>query len=97
MGTFNKVTFWQNIQSPRAINVDAGYIDATGAVAHSTVNLSNVVGVIHDREAAMTCTVNEWQANSPFNASGGYTNMFWHFTERYLNDFTENAVVLLLD
>lgn len=97
VGTFNKVTFWQNIQSPRAINVNAGYIDATGAVAHSTVNLANVVGVIHDREAAMVCTVNEWQANSPFNASGGYTNMFWHFTERYLNDFTENAVVLLLD
>lgn len=97
VGTFNKVTFWQNIQSPRTINVDAGYIDTTGAVAHSTVNLANVVGVIHDREAAMTCTVNEWQANSPFNARGGYTNMFWHFTERYLNDFTENAVVLLLD
>lgn len=97
VGTFNKITFWQNIQSPRAINVDAGYIDATGAVAHSVVNLANVVGVIHDREAAMTCTVNEWQANSPFNARGGYTNMFWHFTERYLNDFTENAVVLLLD
>lgn len=97
VGTFNKVTFWQNIQSPRAINVDAGYIDATGEVAHSAVELANVVGVIHDREAAMTCTVNEWQANSPFNASGGYTNMFWHFTQRYLNDFTENAVVLLLD
>lgn len=97
VGTFNKVTFWQNIQTPRTINVDAGYIDATGAVAHSAVNLTNVVGVIHDREAAMTCTVNEWQANSPFNAKGGYTNMFWHFTERYLNDFTENAVVLLLD
>lgn len=97
VGTFNKVTFWQNITDPRAINVDAGYIDATGAVAHSAVDLDNVVGVIHDREAAMTCTVNEWQANSPFNARGGYTNMFWHFTERYLNDFTENAVVLLLD
>ena len=97
VGTYNKVTFWQNIQDPRAINVDAGYIDATGAVAHSVVDLENVVGVIHDRESAMTCTVNEWQANSPFNASGGYTNMFWHFTERYLNDFTENAVVLLLD
>ena len=97
VGTFNKVTFWQNITDPRAINVDAGYIDATGAVAHSAVDLENVVGVIHDREAAMTCTVNEWQANSPFNARGGYTNMFWHFTERFLNDFTENAVVLLLD
>lgn len=97
VGTFNKVVFWQDINTPRAINVNAGYIDATGAVASSAVNLENVVGVIHDREAAMTCTVNEWQANSPFNARGGYTNMFWHFTERFLNDFTENAVVLLLD
>lgn len=97
VGTFNKVTFWQDIQTPRSINVDAGYITAAGAVAHSAVHLSQVVGVIHDREAAMTCTVNEWQANSPFNARGGYTNMFWHFTTRYLNDFTENAVVLLLD
>ena len=97
VGTYNKVTFWQDIQTPRSINVDAGFIDATGAVTHSPVQLSQVVGVIHDREAAMTCTVNEWQANSPFNARGGYTNMFWHFTERYLNDFTENAVVLLLD
>ena len=97
VGTYNKVTFWQDIKTPRSINVDAGYITAAGAVAHSAVQLSQVVGVIHDREAAMTCTVNEWQANSPFNARGGYTNMFWHFTERYLNDFTENAVVLLLD
>lgn len=96
-GTFNKVTFWQDIKNPRAINVNAGYITAAGAVANSAVQLSQVVGVIHDREAAMTCTVNEWQANSPFNARGGYTNMFWHFTERFLNDFTENAVVLLLD
>lgn len=97
VGTYNKVTFWQDILTPRSINVDAGYITAAGAVSHSAVQLSQVVGVIHDREAAMTCTVNEWQANSPFNARGGYTNMFWHFTERYLNDFTENAVVLLLD
>ena len=50
-----------------------------------------------DDEAAMTCPVNEWSANSPFNARGGYTNMFWHMTYRYLNDFTENCIVLLLD
>ena len=97
VGTFNKVTFWQSIKTPGSIQVQAGYIDATGAIASSAVNLANVVGAVHDREAAMTCTVNEWQANSPFNARGGYSNMFWHFTVRYMNDFTENAVVLLLD
>ena len=33
----------------------------------------------------------------PFNARGGYTNFFWHFTDRYNLDLTENAVVLVLD
>ena len=27
----------------------------------------------------------------------GYSNIFWHFTDRYWNDFTENGIVLLLD
>lgn len=97
MSTYSKVTFWQNINSPTSIKVNAGYINASGAVANSSVTLDNVFGIIFDDEAAMTCPVNQWQANSPFNARGGYTNMFWHYTIRYLNDFTENAVVLVLD
>lgn len=94
---YTKVTFWQDIKNPMAINADCGYIDNTGAVQHSVENLTNVFGVLFDDESAMMNTINEWQANSPFNARGGYTNMYWHFTTRYLNDFTENVVILLLD
>lgn len=94
---FSKVTFWQNIETPHEINVTAGYINNAGTVASSAVNLDNVFGVMFDTECAMITTVNEWQANSPFNARGGYSNMFWHWTNRYCNDFTENCVVLLLD
>ncbi len=94
---YTKVTFWQNIKNPMAINADCGYIDNTGAVQHSVENLTNVLGVLFDDESAMMNTINEWQANTPFNARGGYTNMYWHFTTRYLNDFTENVVILLLD
>lgn len=94
---YTKVTFWEDIKNPLKVNADCGYIDNTGAVAHSTVNLTKVFGVLFDEEAAMINTINQWQANSPFNARGGYTNMFWHFTTRYLNDNTENCVVLLLD
>lgn len=97
MSTYSKVTFWQDIATPHKISIDAGYITAAGAVAHHSVVQDNIFGVIFDEEAAMVCPVNQWQANSPFNAKGGYTNMFWHFTERYLNDFTENAIVLVLD
>lgn len=94
---YTKVTFWQDIKNPMAINADCGYIDNTGAVQHSVENLTNVLGVLFDDESAMMNTINEWQANTPFNARGGYTNMYWHFTTRYLNDFTENVVILLLD
>lgn len=95
--TFSKVTFWQDIADPFKIMTDCGYITAAGVVDHDEVTLNNVFGVMFDDEAAMTCPVNEWSANSPFNARGGYTNMFWHMTYRYLNDFTENCIVLLLD
>ena len=54
-------------------------------------------GVLFDEEAAGYTMINEWANPAPFNARGGYTNMFWHRTVRYYNDFSENAVVLLLD
>jgi hypothetical protein len=41
--------------------------------------------------------VNEWSSPAPFNSRGGYTNFYFHRTVRYFNDYSENAVVLLLD
>lgn len=93
-----EVSFWQSISTPMGINVKASvFKKADGSIETKTVNNSNVLGVIFDEEAAGYNTVNEWSATTPFNAKGGYTNMFWHFTDRYWNDFTENCVVLTLD
>lgn len=97
VNNFSKVTFWQDIATPRSISVDAGYITNAGAVTHGTVALDNIFGIMFDTEAAMMTTINQWQANSPFNARGGYTNVYWHMTNRYLNDNSENSVLLLLD
>lgn len=92
------VNFWQAIQAPMSINLTAGYVTAAGAAASHAVTLSGIVyGVLFDEEAAGYTTVNQWAQAAPFNARGGYTNMFWHETARYYNDFSENAVVLLLD
>lgn len=92
------VTFWQSINDPMSINITAGYVTAAGAAASGAANLSKIVmGVLMDEEAAGYTMVNEWSSPAPFNARGGYTNMFWHRTVRYYNDFSENAVVLLLD
>lgn len=96
---YERVNFWQAIDSPMSINAKPGYNNNDGSVHANpaAVTLDNVLGVIFDEEAAGYTVINQWQANSPFNARGGYTNMFWHFTDRYWNDFTENAVVLVLD
>lgn len=99
MADHEKVGFWQNIDSPDGINVKASYIDATGNVVYDTEGTatSNIFGVLFDEEAVGITTYGEWSAPSPFNARGGYSNIFWHFNDRYYNDFTENGVVFLLD
>lgn len=93
------VNFWQSIDSPDTINITPTYMTNTGGLttAEEAVNQSDVFGVIFDRDAAGYTLVNQWSSPTPFNARGGYTNIFWHETARYWNDFTENGVVLLLD
>ena len=99
MADHEKVGFWQNIDSPDSINVKTSYMDATGSVVSDTEGTatSNIFGVLFDEEAVGITTYGEWSAPSPFNARGGYSNIFWHFNDRYYNDFTENGVVFLLD
>lgn len=91
------VDFWQAVDTPQGIDVTAGYTNSTGAATSKAVTLSNVFGVIFDEEACGYTMINEWSAPTPFNARGGYSNIFYHFTDRYWNDFTENAIVMILD
>lgn len=96
---FEAVSYWQSIDTPMGISIKPSYIDNTGAVVTSAENVvqSNILGVLFDEEAVGITTVNMWSAPAPFNARGGYTNTFWHYTDRYFNDLTENGVVFLLD
>ena len=99
IGNYEAVNFWQAIGNPDKINVKATRLnpaDGTLTTAAEAVSTGNIFGVLFDREAAGFSVFNQWSASSPFNAKGGYSNMFWHFTERYWNDFTENAVIFLL-
>lgn len=94
---YEGVTFWQAISEPKKINVNCSYMDNTGAIVEGSFESDKVLGVILDREAAGYTVANEWAQPTPFNARGGYYNQYWHFTDRYWNDFSENAVVLMLD
>ena len=93
------VNFWQSISTPEEINVTPTYMkpDGTLASTEAAVDLKNVFGMIADREALGYTVVNQWSGTSPFNQRGGYQNVWFHFTDRYWNDFTENGVIFLLD
>lgn len=93
------VNYWQSIQSPSKINVKPSYLQADGTITtpKDALEQDDIFGVIFDEEALGYTVMNQWSAATPFNAKGGYSNVFFHFTDRFWNDFTENGLVLLLD
>lgn len=99
MMDYEGVNFWQSIKTPMGINVNARYITETGTLTTDATGTatSNILGVLMDEEAAGVTTYGARTAVTPYNARGEYTNVWWHFNDRYWNDFTENAVVFLLD
>ena len=99
MVDFEKVNFWQSIESKQQIKVKPSYMDISdGTVIEDSdaITVDGVFGVLFDEEACGFTTVNTWSAAAPFNARGGYTNMYWHFSERPWSDLSENFVVFLL-
>ena len=96
---FERVNFWQSIDDRQTINVKASYLGADGLIKtqESATKVENIFGIIFDDEALGFTEVNEWSQPSPFEASGGYTTFWYHFTLRFWNDYTEKAVLLLLD
>lgn len=93
------VNFWQSIGSPDEIDITPTYMDATGALVTpgSSVQQTDVFGMIADQEAMGYTICNQRTTNAAYNGEGEYQNFWLKFTDRYWNDFTENAVVLLLD
>lgn len=96
---YEAVNFWQSIETPMEINNKPKYLLANGQTSspETATATSNIMGVLFDDEAIGINTVAEWSSPTPFNARGGYSNIWWHFNDRYYNDFTENGLVFLLD
>ena len=93
------VNFWQAVGSPDEINVLPTYMKTDGTLDQpgSAVSQSDVFGIIADEEAMGYTICNQRTTNAAYNGEGEYQNFWLKFTDRYWNDFTENAVVLLMD
>lgn len=92
------VNYWQAIDDPAAINVKATYMASNGTLTTpaSAAKTDNIFAVLMDDDAAGYTTIHE-KMGSIYNPRGEYSNIFWSFDLRYWNDFTENAIVFLLD
>lgn len=93
-----RVAYWQNIGDPLKINVTPSRVGTNGqvVVAESAIN-KPIIGMIHDEESLGYATTQAWQAPTPFNSRGGYTNMWIHETEKVYNDHSEKGVVFTLE
>ena len=95
---YEGVNFWQSIASPTSINVNVKPVTTALAEGSSTaVSLSNVFGVIMDRDALAVSYMNDNTGNSPYNQRGRYYNIIHNEDVKIVQDLTENAVLLLLD
>lgn len=91
------ISFFQSIESPTSIQVTPAYVDADLAIATaSPVTLSNVVGVLFDRDA---CGYHIYRdtMSAIRNPRADYTNQFAKVECQLMNDISEKGVVLLLD
>lgn len=99
IGLNERTNYWQSIDAPMQVQATPSYLatDGTITTAQSAETIDNLVAVLYDEDALGITTVNEWSATTGLNANGGYINTYWHWTERYFNDFMKKFVMFTLD
>lgn len=101
MENYEGVMFWQNENDPSAIKVTPAIPNlvtpAAGQTAGDTVALDYVVGMLYDVDALMIDYQLERSATTPLEARKGYRNMWWTFSKNAINDFTENAIIYVME
>lgn len=98
LGDINTVNFWQSIDSPMEVKVKPVYLDEDGNTIENddvAVELTNVAGIMFDRDACGLTVINDEEDMTPFNARGKYWDIWWNWICRWYNDITENCVVLI--
>lgn len=92
------VSYWQSINTPDQVQVTPSSINAAGTVTtESAQTVSNIFGVIFDRDAIASNRYMYRIANTPLNAKGLYYNTWMNARLQYMNDLTEKGIILLLD
>ena len=98
---FEGVQFWQNANDGAAIKVKPAIPDTSDpteqTAAAAAVAKDYVLGMIFDEDAIMVDYQLDEAAVTPKEARKHYHNIWWTFRKNAINDFTENAVVFIME
>ena len=97
-GSYEGVTFWQNINDKSAVNVIPSQfnVDTAEQETGAKVKLDYVVGLLYDRRALATVYMQDSVYTTPFNTKGEYYNTEHHWKMNYIQDPTENAILFFM-
>lgn len=84
------VNFWQGAEEP-------GTIIVKGGEGEEDIEIENILGFIHDRDALGLFRKDVETLTTPVNARGRYYNVFQHVDDMRFNDLSENGILFLVD
>lgn len=102
-GDFEPINFLQSAEDGKRDKISLSKFTSLAndgsifTASAGTYTLDNFVGIIFDRDAMLHTTINEWSQSTNMNPRGGYENLWYHYTNRYANDFTENCAIFTLN
>lgn len=98
IGEFERVNFWQSIETPDSINVTPVRIGSAGTevTASSAVTQAGVFGILCDRDAFGIARIANRMTTSPYNARGRYYNLWASAEFRTWADHTEKSVIFIV-
>jgi hypothetical protein len=99
LGDYEKVTFWTDPEHPMTIKGDAEGVKEDGTSKFTLTNqtVDNVLGIMMDIDTLGIVPVDKSSAMEPLNARYLFRNGWNHYTFKTPVDFTENAILILLD
>lgn len=97
IGEYEEINFWQDIEHPTEINITPSYMAADGSETKGdAVKLDYVLGVLFDEEAVMWTNIFRSVNTSHLNTAALYYNTWYHSTQNFAVDSTENCVIFYL-
>lgn len=99
LGDYEKVTFWTDPRNPMQIKGSAEGVKPDGVTKFTLADqtVDNVLGIMMDIDTLGIVPIDQWSALEPLNARFGFRNGWNHYTFKTPVDFTENAILILLD